>query len=80
MQREIPAPGYVRISGKRPPPPEFGTHLYCQLRNGFCDPTPWPIATTRWIWDNTAGDVVAIRRVDEGPKAKEGRQANGSYE
>lgn len=65
MQREIPAKGYVRISGTRPPPANMGTHLYCQLRNGWCDPVPWPVHTTRWVWDGTVGDVVAIKRVDE---------------
>lgn len=64
MLREVPAPGYVRISGTRPPPPDFGTHLYVQLRNGWVPEDPWPIDGPRWKHDGSVGDIVAIRRVD----------------
>ena len=63
MMHPIPAPGYTLISGKRRPPASWGTHLWCQLRNGWCDMfAPWPVATTRWVHDGTAGDVVAVRK------------------
>lgn len=63
MQHEIPAPGYTRISGKRPPPAEWGDKLWCQLRSGWVDEFgPWRVDTTRWIWDGTDGDVVAVKR------------------
>jgi hypothetical protein len=31
----------------------------CQFRAD-----PWPVSTTRWIWDMTDGDVVAIRNTE----------------
>ena len=65
MEREIPAPGYQLISGKRKPPASMGTHLFCQLRNGWCDPTPWPIATSRWVHDGSEGDIVAVKKLEE---------------
>jgi hypothetical protein len=61
MKHEIPAPGFTLISGKRKPPASLGDKLYCQIRNGWCDPTPWPVSTTRWIHDGTTGDVVAVK-------------------
>ena len=76
----IPAPGYQEITGKRKPPASMGDKLYCQLRSGICDEKPWPVETTRWIHDGTEGDVVAVKRDSGSPQAKEGRQANGSYE
>jgi len=50
----------------------MGDKLWCQIRNGFTDVSPWPVETTRWRWDRDdagnviehPGDVVAIRRVD----------------
>jgi len=71
-KRPVPAPGYTKISGHRSPPKSMGTNLYVQIRAGHCDPTPWPVATTRWKWQRDeagnmiehAGDVVAIRRAE----------------
>lgn len=65
MMHSIPAPGYTLISGTRKPPASWGEKLLTQLRNGWCDPAPWPIATTRWHHDGTPGDVVAVRKVEE---------------
>ena len=63
MRQPIPAPGYTLISGKRKPPASWGEKLWCQLRNGWCDPFgPWPIETTQWIHTGSAGDVVAVRK------------------
>lgn len=72
MKREVPAPGYTRISGNRAPPKRLGKELWCQLRNGFTDISPWPVETTRWRWERDEagnviehpGDVVAVRKVD----------------
>ena len=65
MIREVPAPGYTRITGTRRPPAAWGTHLWCQLRNGWCDVFgPWPIETSVWIHTGSDGDVVAVRKVD----------------
>lgn len=81
MMHPIPAPGYQEISGKRKPPASMGDKLYCQLRMGWCDSEPWPVDTTRWIHDETAGDVVAVKREEHQVReVKDGRQANGSYE
>lgn len=80
MIREVPAPGYSLISGKRKPPATWGERLFCQLRMGWCDPAPWPVSTTIWLHDGTPGDVVAVRRVNDAPEVKDGRQANGAYE
>lgn len=70
-RQPIPAPGYEMISGSRAPPKRLGKELWCQLRNGFTDVSPWPVETTRWRWERDEagnviehpGDVVAIRRV-----------------
>jgi hypothetical protein len=63
MMRDIPATGFTIISGTRPPPPSWGESLWCQLRTGWVDEfAPWPVSTTRWIHDGTAGDVVAVRK------------------
>ena len=69
MRREIPAPGFVKISGTRSPPKSWGTHLWCQIRGdgvtaGWCDSVPWLVSECRWKHDGTAGDIVAVRRVD----------------
>ena len=64
MMHPIPAPGFSLISGKRKPPASWGEKLFTQLRMGWCDPTPWPVATTRWVHDGSAGDVVAVRKED----------------
>jgi hypothetical protein len=62
----IPAPGFTLISGKRKPPASMGAHLWCQLRTGWVDTfAPWPVSTTRWIHDETAGDVVAVKKTEE---------------
>lgn len=59
----VPAPGFRMISGKRKPPASMGDRLWCQIRNGMVDlHAPWPVETTRWIWDGSTGDVVAIKR------------------
>lgn len=63
MFREIPAPGYTLISGKRIPPPSMGDSLYCQLRNGWCCSTAWPVSTQDWIHTGSDGDIIAVRRV-----------------
>jgi len=65
MIEPIPADGFTLISGKRPPPPAWGEKLWCQLRTGWVDRFgPWPVKTTRWIHDGSAGDVVAVKRED----------------
>jgi hypothetical protein len=65
MMREIPAPGFTIISGKRNPPASWGERLWCQLRTGWVDEfAPWPVKTTRWVHDGSAGDVVAVKRED----------------
>lgn len=59
----IPAPGFTMISGTRKPPASWGEKVWCQLRSGWVDLiAPWPVKTTRWIHDGTAGDVVAVRK------------------
>lgn len=69
MKHEVPAPGYVRISGKRKPPASMGTHLWCIIRGGENGPViakdPWPVHTCNWIHDGGAGDIIAIKRVEE---------------
>jgi len=60
----IPAPDFVKISGKRRPPSAWGDELFCQIRTGIVGQEPWPVETTRWIHDGTAGDVVAVRKVE----------------
>tara|TARA_B100000678_G_scaffold218887_1_gene186234 strand:+ start:72 stop:269 length:198 start_codon:yes stop_codon:yes gene_type:complete len=63
MMRDIPAPGYHQISGKRRPPKSWGEELWCQIRTGWCDMHgPWKVETTNFIHDGSAGDVVAVRR------------------
>ena len=64
MMHPIPAPGFTLISGKRRPPASWGERLFCQLRMGWCDRTPWPVATTNFIHTGSAGDVVAVRKED----------------
>jgi hypothetical protein len=64
MQREMPAKGYTKANGTRGPRKEWGEKVYVQLRNGMCPPEPWPVHTTRWVHDGTAGDVVAIKRAE----------------
>lgn len=71
-RQPIPAPGYEMISGNRAPPKRLGKELWCQIRNGMTDVSPWPVETTRWRWERDEagnviehpGDVVAIKRVD----------------
>ena len=65
MIEPIPAPGFRMVSGKRKPPASMGSELWCQIRTGWVDRFgPWPVETTRWIHDQTAGDVVAIMEVE----------------
>ena len=66
MIEAIPAPGFTMISGKRKPTAAWGEKLWCQLRTGWVDRfAPWPVATTNWIHQGTAGDVVAVRKDDQ---------------
>lgn len=63
MIEPIPAPGFTLISGTRKPPAPWGEKLWCQLRTGWVDHFgPWPVHTTNWIHQGTAGDVVAVRK------------------
>ena len=79
MKRDIPAPGYQLVSGKRAPPADW-QKVWVQLRNGWCDMHgPWPVAGTVWKHDGGAGDIVAVKRADA-PQKADGRQENGSYE
>ena len=65
MMHPIPAAGFSIITGTRKPPASWGEHLWCQLRTGWVDEfAPWPVSTTRWLHDGTAGDVVAVKRAD----------------
>lgn len=68
-RKSIPAPGFQTITGTRAPPKKLGTHLWCQIRGsgstaGWVDVAPWPVETTRWKHDGSAGDVVAVRKVE----------------
>ena len=84
--RAIPAPGYRKVSGKRRPPRSLGERLFCQIRNGICDPLPWPVAGTVWRWDWNedgtcnphTGDVVAVK-IEDGQQWPDGREADGTY-
>lgn len=71
-RREIPAPGFQLVSGKRNPPKDW-SKVWVQIRNGIVDEqAPWPIVGPRWKWafDDEGkpiphpGDVVAVRRAD----------------
>jgi len=59
--REIPAPGYTKIDGTRPPrDPTAQWHI--QLRNGFCDEQHSYVANQIiWKHDGSSGDVVAVK-------------------
>lgn len=83
--RPIPAKGYRKVSGKRAPPKSLGERLFCQIRNGICDPVAWPVATTVWKWVpdakgefTFAGDVVAVK-IEDGQQWPDGRESDGSY-
>ena len=70
MRREIPAPGYTKANGFRAPNKAWGEKVFCQIRGsgataGWCDKVPWDVSTTRWKHDGSAGDVVAVRRVND---------------
>jgi hypothetical protein len=41
----------------------MGDSLYCQLRNGWCCSTAWPVNTQDWIHTGSGGDIIAVRRV-----------------
>jgi hypothetical protein len=73
-------PGFKPISGKRNAPKHEGGY-YVMLRCGYVSPVPWPVHTTRWVWDGIApeGDVIAVKAAGQ-VASKDGRQANGSYE
>jgi hypothetical protein len=54
-------PGFRRTTGKRNPPRD-GTAYHIQLRQGFVDTRiAYTADQLRWIWDGTAGDVVAVK-------------------
>lgn len=54
-------PGFRRVSGKRKPP-DADKRYYIQLRQGFVDErNSYTRDQLVWIWDGSAGDVVAIR-------------------
>ncbi len=62
---EIPD-GYIRCPGDRAPSVSlWGERVYCFLRCGVVAKEPWPIKTTRWVHDGTAGDVIAIRKEED---------------
>lgn len=72
-KQPIPAKGFTECHGRRPPgfarlSPE--TKVYAQIRGGspetagFVDPVPWKLERIRWTHDGSAGDVVAIKRVE----------------
>jgi hypothetical protein len=62
-RRDIPAPGFVKVSGKRPP--QDGEWLV-QYGNGLVDEQPRTRAQMKWVWagfEPHAWDIVAVRRV-----------------
>lgn len=61
MFREIPAPGFKLVSGKRSPPKDDKLYTI-QLRNGWCDiKHQYTASQLRWIHDGSSGDIVAIK-------------------
>lgn len=63
MFKEVPAPGYRPISGKRAP--KQGEKYWVQFRNGWCDlHGPYPSKGPRWRWESKPNDwdIVAVRR------------------
>jgi len=65
MMREIPAPGYSPISGKRRPPSAWGDALFIQLRTmGWCPPDPYPVVTCNFIHTGSGADIVAVRKTE----------------
>ena len=59
--REIPAPGFRLVSGKRSPP-KGEQQYFIQLRNGFADERiSYLPSQLRWIHDGGSGDIVAVR-------------------
>jgi len=66
MFRDIPAPGYSIISGKKRPPDD-GKLYGIQLRNGFCDEQHrYTAAQIDWIHTGSAGDVCAVKIFNAG--------------
>ena len=62
MFSEIPAKGFVKISGTRNPPDD-GSLYMIQLRTGFCDlQHRYTAKQLIWIHDGSSGDVVAVRK------------------
>jgi hypothetical protein len=54
-------PGFRRISGKRAAP-RGDKRYHIQLRQGFVDErNSYTADQLRWVWDGSAGDVVAVR-------------------
>jgi hypothetical protein len=66
MFRDIPAPGYQIISGKKRPPDDWGDMVWCQLRNGWVANEPWPISTAIWQHTGSGADIVAVKIFDAG--------------
>lgn len=64
---KIPAPGFVRISGERPPPDKTAKWIV-QFRNGWIDAQhTYTADQIRWKHHEPpcAWDVVAVRKVGE---------------
>lgn len=62
MFREVPAPGFKRISGEKPP--NFGAEqrYTVQLRMGWCDmANQYTASQLNWIHDGSGGDIVAVK-------------------
>ena len=67
MTPDLP-PGYTPARGRAPSVSIWGSHVYCVIRGGENGPVigkePWPIAGTRWTWEDHPGDIIAIRKAD----------------
>ena len=61
QRREIPAPGFVKVSGRSKP---MDGEWFVQFRNGLVDEdyrrTP---ASMRWIHTGCDWDIVAVKRL-----------------
>lgn len=61
MKKEIPAPGFAKVSGEQGP---TEGDWWVQLRNGWVDELgPWPAKGPRWKHDGSQFDIVAVKRV-----------------
>jgi len=64
-RREVPAPGFVKVSGKRPPPD--GEWLV-QYGNGLVGEEVRTRAQMKWVWagfEPGDWDIVAVKQVGE---------------